>query len=219
LFFDDGMWRSSSFKALPKPLDEAKPFGPGGRKPPAVLNRYFFAIGPAPPVALRIDALAHELRRSLGLRGQPIRPERYHISLCGVGWLGEAPTEIVARLRTIGAAVTGPIFAVAFDHAVSFGKLGGRRAVVLASSETLPALNLLQKRLRCAMAAANLRPPSQFNPHVTLLYDEKPVSETGIPLLRWTVREFVLIRSVHGERRHEHLARWPLGGGRPAGPA
>jgi 2'-5' RNA ligase len=213
------MWRSSSFEASPRRPDDAKPFGTSGGKAAAVLNRYFFAIVPAPPVALRIDALAHELRRSLGLRGQPIGPERYHLSLCGIGWLGEAPVEIVATLHKIGACVTGPVFDVAFDHAVRFGRLGGRRAFVLASSETLPALNLLRADLRRAMAAASLPPPAQFNPHVTLLYDEKPASEIDIPLLRWAVRDFVLIRSVHGESRHEQLARWPLRGGSPAAAA
>lgn len=219
LFFDAGMSRLSTFGDLLTPLDGAKPSGTNSGTAAAALNRYFFAVVPARPVALQIDALAHDLRRSLGLRGRPIGSERYHLSLCGAGWLGEAPVEIVATLKKIGGSVSGPIFDVAFDHAVRFGRPGGKRAFVLASSETLSALNVLQRVLRRAMAAAKLPPPSQFNPHLTLLYDEKPVPETDVPHLRWTVRDFVLIRSVHGESRHEHLARWPLGGGRSSAAA
>lgn len=212
------MSRLSTFGDLLKP-DEAKLGGINRRTAAAALNRYFFAVVPARPVALQIDALAHDLLRSLGLRGRAIGSERYHLSLCGVGWLGEAPVEIVAALKKIGGSVSGPIFDVAFDHAVRFGRPGGKRAFVLASSETLPALNALQRALRRAMTAAKLPPPSHFSPHLTLLYDAKLAPETDIPLLRWTVRDVVLIRSVHGEKRHEHLARWPLGGGRPSAAA
>jgi 2'-5' RNA ligase len=63
------------------------------------------------------------------------------------------------------------------------------------------------------MAACELPVRRQFNPHLTMLYDEQIVLEAGIPPLRWTVHDFVLVHSVNGEARHHHLARWPLGGG------
>ncbi len=211
------MSRLSTFGDLLTP-DDAK-LGGLNRRSAAALNRYFFAVVPARPVALQIDALAHDLRQSLGLRGRPVGPGRYHLSLCGIGWLGEAPAGIIATLKGIGGSVSRPVFGVAFDHAARFGRPGGKRAFVLASSETLPALNALQRALRQAMAAAKLPAASQFNPHVTLLYDEKLAPETDIPHLAWMVRDFVLICSVEGEGRHRHLARWPLGGGQPAGAA
>ena len=48
---------------------------------------------------------------------------------------------------------------------------------------------------------------SNFTPHVTLLYDTRDVEEYPIEPIGWTVKEFVLIRSLNG---HEHLVRWPL---------
>jgi 2'-5' RNA ligase len=48
---------------------------------------------------------------------------------------------------------------------------------------------------------------TNFTPHVTLLYDARDVDEYPIEPIGWTVKEFVLIRSLNG---HEHLVRWPL---------
>jgi RNA 2',3'-cyclic 3'-phosphodiesterase len=47
-----------------------------------------------------------------------------------------------------------------------------------------------------------------FTPHVTLWYGERELAENPIEPIGWTVREFVLIRSL---RDHTHLACWPLG--------
>ena len=48
---------------------------------------------------------------------------------------------------------------------------------------------------------------TNFTPHVTLLYDARDVDEYPIEPIGWTVKEFVLIRSLNG---HKHLVRWPL---------
>jgi 2'-5' RNA ligase len=88
------------------------------------------------------------------------------------------------------------------------------RPLVLANSDRLPALENLWTMLREAMAAAGLPAKGRFFPHVTLLYDGRCIPATEIDPVGWTVHDFVLIRSVHGESRHEYLARWPLGGGR-----
>jgi hypothetical protein len=54
-------------------------------------------------------------------------------------------------------------------------------------------------------------PPCRVHPistlHVTLLYDKRVVDEQPI-----TVREFVLVRSLHGQTRHTDVARWQLRG-------
>jgi 2'-5' RNA ligase len=180
------------------------------------LNRYFFAIVPQSPVAMEIDRLARDLRRSHRLRGTVIGPDRYHISLCGVAAPGPAPAQTHDALRRIGDRILAAPFDVGFDHAVSFGQAARKRPLVLARSDAMPGLERLQARLRQAMTSCGMPIARQFNPHLTLLYDEKLVAASDVPLLRWTVRDFVLIRSVHGESRHEHLGRWPLRGGSPA---
>lgn len=198
---------------MPMPA-EAGGYPPNRQQP---INRYFFAVVPEPTMARSIDRVASDLRRASGLRGKIIGPSRYHISLCGIGAPGEAPDEVLSKLMQVGDGIRCRPFDVGFDHAVSFSQGARKRPLVLARSENMPALNWLQAGLRQAMAACGLPAKRQFNPHLTLLYDERDVRETGIPPLRWTVRDFVLIRSVHGESRHRHLARWSFEGGRSGG--
>jgi RNA 2',3'-cyclic 3'-phosphodiesterase len=199
-------------------------FGGGGlgavelsRRSATAWNSYFFAVLPPPDIAEAIDALGQRLRRSMGMRGKLLGPERYHISLSGIGAFGAACPQVIDRLTRIGAVIHAPIFNVVLDQTAAFGGSGGKRALVLASSDTLPALVALQARLHEALQMTRLPDPTRFNPHLTLLYDRRPARQIGIPPVSFPVREFVLIRSVQGESRHHHLARWPLGGGwRPA---
>jgi RNA 2',3'-cyclic 3'-phosphodiesterase len=48
----------------------------------------------------------------------------------------------------------------------------------------------------------------QYEPHVTLLYDDRCVAEQAVDTVRWTVREFVLVHSLHGQGRYVFLGRW-----------
>ena len=50
----------------------------------------------------------------------------------------------------------------------------------------------------------------KVDPHLTLLYDAKSISQHPEGPVSWMVDELVLVRSYVGLGRHEHLARWPL---------
>ena len=177
--------------------------------------RYFFALVPPPEDAAAIDALAHDLRRSHGLRGWPIGPERYHLTLGGIERYGGAADEEIATLERIAASMVATRFTVAFDHVAGHGSLGDRQAIFLETSQTFSILDGLQGSLRREMRARGFRTPSKFGPHVTLLYDECPFDKPIFPPASFPVREFVLVRSVHGASRHDHIARWPLGSRSP----
>lgn len=179
--------------------------------PGSARNSYFFAVVPPPDVAQSIDVLGRRLRQSMMLRGELIGPDRYHVTLGGLGAPGEAPCGLVDLLKQIGASITESAFDVVFDHLAWFGGSYGKRALVLASSDTLPALTALQMRLHGAMQAANLPDDERFNPHITMLYETRPAPLAEIPRLSFSVPEFALIRSVHGTSHHDHLARWQLG--------
>ncbi|CAN7234336.1 hypothetical protein LJR090_001036 [Bosea sp. LjRoot90] len=173
--------------------------------------RYFFALVPPPEDAAAIDAFAHDLRSSHDLRGWPIGPERYHVTLCGIERYGGVASEEIAALEKVGASMVASGFTVAFDRVAGHGKPGDRQAIFLETSLTFPILDRLQGRLRREMRARGFRTPSKFGPHLTLLYDECPFSRPMVPPVSFPVREFVLVRSVHGASCHDHLARWPLG--------
>ncbi len=52
---------------------------------------------------------------------------------------------------------------------------------------------------------------SSYLPHVTLLHGHAvdAIQESIVPI-RWTVREFVLVRCFFGQVRQEVVERWPL---------
>ena len=73
----------------------------------------------------------------------------------------------------------------------------------------------LRRAIATAMVGAGLRanPSIGLTPHVTLAYKGLPISEMLLDEpVRWTVREFVLVRSLYGRGRHDHLGRWKLDG-------
>jgi 2'-5' RNA ligase len=97
---------------------------------------------------------------------------------------------------------------------MSFVNNGQNRPLVLRGSVGHAELRRLHRLLGEAMRRAGLwrTVRNSFTPHVTLLYDSRSVAETPVPLVRWTVREFVLIHSPQGHSRHNHLSRWELDG-------
>jgi len=52
----------------------------------------------------------------------------------------------------------------------------------------------------------------QSTPHLTLLYDARRVAEQPITRIGWTMREFVLVHSLLGQKRYIPLGKWPLCG-------
>lgn len=51
----------------------------------------------------------------------------------------------------------------------------------------------------------------EFEPHMTLLYRGQLIPEVVLDEpVGWTVRDFVLVHSLQGEGRHEHLCYWLL---------
>lgn len=187
---------------------------PPRRRPPPDLdkNRYFFAFRPPADATHSIDVFGRGLCWSLGSHSRLLGPSRYHITLGGIKGPGEAPDWVIAALMAVGGSVTAPIFDIAFDHARGYGQPGEPRAVFLASTQTISVLDDFYRRLCNAMQANGFRTNSAFNPHLTLFYDEHPVTSAINPPVCFTVRDLVLIRSIYGTSRHDHLAHWSLGG-------
>ena len=168
--------------------------------------RLFLAAVPDAEAAQRIHRLAALLKRAHRLTGRLIRPERLHASLFSLGGLPEC------SLRAALAAAADlqvPPFEVSFDRTASFRGGPGGRPFVLLGDEGVKALKSFRRRLGAALAGQGLKrlARTNFEPHVTLLYDARGVEEYPVEPISWTVDAFVLIRSMNG---HQHLARWPL---------
>jgi 2'-5' RNA ligase len=156
--------------------------------------------------AARIHLLADALKRAHRFSGRLIAPERLHIPLFALGCLAEgqhcAAWEAAMEVRT------SP-FEVTFDRAASIRGLAGNHPFALVGKNGLSALRSFREMLGAALERKGVKRLATANSplHVTLLDDARDVDETPVKPIGWTVKEFVLIRSLNG---HEHLVRWPL---------
>jgi 2'-5' RNA ligase len=182
----------------------------GMQAPAYRTKRLFFAILPDDALAAWIERYAWRWR--LDLAGRPIPARCLHISLCGLGEYEALPGPLVEHACLAADAVACAPFDVRFDRCGEFG--GG--ALVLYTRDKMPALLDFRCRLGAAMRAepplARFVTRRPYTPHVTILYrrDACPFQEQTIEPIGWTVREFVLVQSLVGRRRHIRLGRWRL---------
>lgn len=181
---------------------------------PKLTDGVFFAVLPDADDAARIARRARQLRGLLGLKGEPFAMERLHVSLHYLGDYEGVPRGIIAAADEAAAAIVMPQFDVAFDRAMSFSGRPGSLPFVLCGDDGVAGLMTLHQRLSAAMRNAGLRrwAKAGYTPHMTLLYDAERVVEHATETVRWTVRDFVLVHSLHGRNRYVPLSRWPLRG-------
>lgn len=201
---DDGSPQGHLWCAQPRQIAESIP------RPATVI---FCALYPDPHTARRLARLAWHLRDKHKLNGRPLADRRFHVSLCGIGDYARSPSDAVTAIGDALARISMPRFVVAFDRAMSF--IGGhKRPLVLIGGDGVAGLMMLQRELAAALDRTGSRRRKQppYNPHITLLYDEHRIADQPVEVISWTVREVVLVCSLHGQGRHIPLARWPLRG-------
>ena len=182
-----------------------------GSIPPA--NSVFFALYPDPHTARRLDRLAWYLRHRHRLNGRPLADRRLHVSLYNIGDYVRLTSEAAAAIGAAMATITMPPFLVAFNQAKSFNG-GHKQPIVLVGEDGVAGLILFQRELVAALGKTGIGrcKPRPYNPHVTLLYDERRIPDQPVEAISWVVREVVLVCSLQGQGRHIPLARWPLRG-------
>jgi RNA 2',3'-cyclic 3'-phosphodiesterase len=177
------------------------------------LSALFFALTPPVRDLPRLTESIRHLRKSVGLTGEPLSPECFHVTLFGLGVYFELPDEIVAAARAAGAKLSAQAFEMILDRALTFPrKRHQKHPFVLCPGGEIAALMELHEALKFAMKRSNLKrwTTSQFTPHMTLSYDRKIISECAVETVRWRVNDLVLVHSLQGQGKHVHLARWPL---------
>lgn len=127
------------------------------------------------------------------------------------GLTGEALGAVQAACKAASSIAASP-FEVVFDRAMSFSRKRPERPLVLVGTDGSTELTIFRRSLAMEMkrAICGFKTRSTHTPHITLLYDRRAVPEQPVEPVRWTVRELVLIHSLHGLSRHVPLARWPL---------
>jgi RNA 2',3'-cyclic 3'-phosphodiesterase len=174
----------------------------------------FFALLPDAENVSQIVQLRDRLCDENGLKGRRIAPDLLHISLLGIAAHDGLSHAVVECAKQAAAVLTASPFDVVLDRAMSFAPKRARSPLVLRIGNEA-ALIAFYRSLGEAMKNAGFRrAASQFTPHLTLLYGDRVVREQPVEAVRWTVRDFVLVRSRRGRgpNTHDHLARWPLRG-------
>lgn len=189
-------------------------FDPPDRPDPSMWNRLFFAFLPDPETAARMAALAVRFRRHHGLRGYPIPRERLHVSVHMLGEFAEPPPELLAAASKVGEALRACPFHVTFDRICNFSGLARKPVVLRGPEDARIGFDAFHFAFIARMAEFGLAVDRAgiVEPHVTLIYDEKPIPETTIAPIRFRVEELVLIHSLFGRGKHIHLGRWRLSG-------
>lgn len=169
--------------------------------------RLFLAALPDAAAAARIHCLAKLLKRAHNFSGKLIAPDRLHVSLF---FLGGLPEQMVRILCEAADKVRVSPIEVSFDRTASFRGRDGSRPFVLIGGDGLNQLKSFRQALATELTRQGLtrRAMTNFEPHITLLYDDRSVEEYPVAEpISWVVNEFVLIHSMNG---HTHLAKWPL---------
>ena len=174
------------------------------RKP----RKLFFAIRPDADAAVEIDRIGAALDQRLRIGGDPLMPDRLHITLHVIGEFDETPRAVIDAAIQAGDAVVANTFDVVFDRAMTFV---GAKAYVLGGGEGVESVKAFWLKLGIELANIfSSFKKSSFTPHMTLSYKGRAVAEHPIEPIRWIASEFVLIDSHVGETHHEVVGRWPL---------
>lgn len=191
-------------------MAETLQMGLPGFDPPTPTDRLMFLLYPDPATAEAIASEARRLRETLGLTGQPLLTDRFHITLQHLGDYVGVPRDVVRKGEAAGQALATAPFEVSFDRAVSFANRPGNNPFTLQGGEGVQALVGFQQALGLSMAKSGLKPDKSFTPHITLLYDGQVVPAQAVAPIRWTVNRFVLVQSKLGQTRHIVLKAWDL---------
>lgn len=190
-----------------------QPSLPGIDVAPRPTDRLFFAIFPETEATVRIKQFAQGLGDKYGLNGKVLETERFHVSLHHLGDFAGLPQGILpmaGKAAAVVAAVT-PSFEIVFDRAMSFAVRPGNHPFVLCGTDGVATLTAFHQALGVAMARAGLKlRKSHYTPHLTVLYDNRRIAKQIVEPVAWTVREFVLVRSLLDLTQYVPLARWPL---------
>ena len=176
----------------------------------------FFAILPDEEARAEIIRIGERFLKSHRLGNGVVDVDRLHVTVTPVGKPDRLQQPLEGALIAAGDAIQMKSFDVTLDSAMRFSNqdADGRFPFVLcADTSTVQAALGLRKSLAEAQYAQGLMVAgvSSYLPHVTLLHGHGiDAVEQAIPPIKWTAREFVLVRSFFGQTRHEVMARWPL---------
>ena len=192
-----------------------QPSPEGSAPAPPNTDRLFFGLLPDAAAVVRIEALIRDLHRQHGLKGKSLGASRFHVTLHHIGAFPRFPQDVFDAACAAAAALTViPSFKLGFDRIGSISRRPSNMPLVLLGDEDVIGAKAFQQALVKTMARAGEghSGAAHYTPHLTLLYEDTYLAPQAIEPISWTANDFVLVRSLIGQARHEVLARWPLHG-------
>jgi len=170
----------------------------------------FFAVKPDAAAVKQLLALGQRLRAHHGLKGRLFEAGRLHVTLHFFGRFGVLDQSFIDRLCRAADEVHGKPFTLRFDHVGSFGR-ASNAPLVMQTHDDVAGIKALHERLALALSSQGLGASlgHRFEPHVTLMYDDRSLPVHEVDPIEWTVNAFELVHSETGQG-HRVLRRWLL---------
>lgn len=170
------------------------------------------AVFPDDYTAQQISEFGKSLRKMHGLMGN-LRPAAHlHVSLPIPRRIMHPPGTAIQRIDRACKSVASIMspFETKFDRVMSFR---GSHAIVLRNDNHESDGILSLYKLLCAeFAKLGSASAPKFEPHLTILYDQKELRPKSIDPVCWLVKEIVLVFSEVGETKYHRFRCWSLGG-------
>jgi len=198
-------------RRAPAAQPQPEQFALDGFAQQAPTDRLFFAIFPDVAARERIAQIAHEVGLRHGLRGDPLRTDRFHVTLLHLGDHAGVPQGVVDAATRAAMSLDCAGFEATFDRTGGFSG-GDRKPCILLEADGDSALRDFQRALCMRLAGGGLGHfvKRNFTAHVTLRYVPTMLPIEAVAPLRWSVREFVLVHSLIGRTEYRILGRWAL---------
>ena len=179
----------------------------------AATDRLFLASFPDSDTAAGIAALAAARCAAHGLRGRPLLPGRFHVTLFHLGDTSGLRQDVVDAATVAASRLKAAPFDLAFGQVGSFAGRREKLPFVLRARDGNTALRAFHAALSVQLREVGLGrfTTAAFEPHVTLAYDVRMVASHDVAPIVWRAREFVLVHSLLGKTQHVTLGRWTLG--------
>jgi 2'-5' RNA ligase len=143
-----------------------------------------------------------------------VRQDLLHITINAVGDHPALPFDIIDAAHAAGGRVRFETFEARFDRIGSYtGSRSASGLITMQGDAGVLAIIRLQRVLAEQMCGAGIGAyvrRSWFTPHVSLLYDARPVAQRLVRPVRWMVRKLLLVHSDVGRSRHNLLGEWAL---------
>jgi 2'-5' RNA ligase len=178
-------------------------------------HNIFFALYPSQAAADGIVHLTDRLFEAGTLRGRRVTRDCLHVSLYGLGCYDWVPSRIIDDVCAAVSHLKMAPFRLALNAIMSFDHHDGWRPRVLTGDDGLYGVDELYDAMHLILKKGRPRGrqvPRIARPHLTLSREETLLPDALIEPVHWTVRDFRLIHSPHGESRHIVLGCWPLEG-------